>query len=116
MVAGRRATAGPGMVISSVDMLGMLFTTFRRATVIFAIAALLSVSAASVSASHAHPNKPDDTCNICSTAHMAARHVAVIQLVHAPEVQSILPLPAAILTQESGGVFSTLTRGPPSTP
>jgi hypothetical protein len=96
-------------------MLGVLFRTFRTAAVIVAIAALLCVSAASVSAAHAHPNKPDDTCNICSTAHMAARHVAVIQLVHAPEVQSILPLPVAIQTQEYGGVLSILTRGPPAT-
>ncbi len=98
-------------------MVGVLFSTFRTfraAAVILAITALLCVSAASVSAAHAHPNKPDDTCNICSTAHMAARHVAVIKLVHAPEVQSILPLPVAIQTQESSGVFTTLTRGPPS--
>jgi hypothetical protein len=98
--------------------MGVLFSTlrtFRTAAVIFAITALLCVSAASVSAAHAHPNKPDDSCNVCSTAHMAARHVAVIQLVHAPELQSILPLPVAIQTQESGGVLYTLTRGPPST-
>lgn len=88
--------------------------TIRAAIVIFAITALLCVSAAAVSAAHTHPNKPDDSCNICSTAHMAARHVAVIQLVHAPEVQSILPLPVAIQTHESGGVLSALTRGPPS--
>lgn len=97
--------------------MGVLFSTlrtFRAAAVILAITALLCVSAASVSAAHAHPNKPDDTCNICSTAHMAARHVAVIQLVHVPEVQSILPLPVAIQTQDSGDVLSTLTRGPPS--
>ncbi len=82
---------------------------------IFAITALLCVSAASVSAAHTHSNKPDDSCNVCTTAHMAARHVDAIQLVHAPELQSILPLPVAIQTQESGGVLSTLTRGPPST-
>jgi hypothetical protein len=96
-------------------MLGVLFRTFRTAAVIVAIAALLCVSAASVSAAHAHPSRPDDTCSICSTAHMAARHVAVIELVHAPEVQSILPLPVALQTRESGGILSTLTRGPPST-
>jgi hypothetical protein len=45
---------------------------------------------------------------------MAARHVAVIRMVHAPEVLSILPVPVAIQTQESGGVLSILTRGPPS--
>jgi hypothetical protein len=98
--------------------MGVLFSTlrtFRAAVVIFAITALLCVSAASVSAAHAHPNKPDDSCNVCSTAHMAARHVTAIQLIHAPEVHSILPLPVAIQTQESGGVLSTLTRGPPST-
>jgi hypothetical protein len=82
--------------------------------VIFAITALLCVSAASVSAAHAHPNRPDDSCNVCSTAHMAARQVAVIQLIHAPELQSFLPLPVAIETPESGRVLSTLTRGPPS--
>jgi hypothetical protein len=98
-------------------MVGVLFSTLRTlraAVVIFAITALLCVSAASVTAAHSHPNKPDDSCNVCSTAHMAARHVAVIQLVHTPEVQSILPLPVAIQTQESGGVLSTLSRGPPS--
>jgi hypothetical protein len=98
-------------------VVGVLFSTlrtFRAAVVIFAITALLCVSAASVSAAHAHPNKPDDTCNVCSTAHMAARHVAVIQIIHAPEVQSILPLPVAIQSQEAGKVLSTLTRGPPS--
>jgi hypothetical protein len=97
-----------------VDGLFSNLRTFRMAAVIFAITALLCVSAASVSAAHAHPNKPDDTCNVCSTAHMAARHVAVIQLVHAPELQSILPPPVAIQTQESGRILSTLTRGPPS--
>jgi hypothetical protein len=99
-------------------MVGVLFSTlrtFRTAAVIFAITALLCVSAASVSAAHSHLNKPDDSCNVCSTAHMAARHVGVIQLIHEPEVQSILPLPVAILTRESGGVLSALTRGPPST-
>ena len=98
--------------------MGVLFSTlrtFRTAVVIFAIASLLCVCADSVSAAHTHPNKPDDACNICNTAHMAARHVAVIQLVHAPEVQSILPLPVAIQTRESGDILTTLTRGPPST-
>ncbi len=98
-------------------VVGVLFSTlrtFRAAVVVLAITALLCVSAASVSAAHTHPNKPDDSCNVCSTAHMAARHVAVIQLVHAPEVQSILPLPVVIETEESGGVLTTLTRGPPS--
>ena len=107
----------PVVVVWSGGMVSVRFSTlrtFRAVAVIFAITALLCVSAASVSAAHTHPNKPDDTCNICCTAHMAARYVAVIRLVHAPEVQSILPLPVAIQTHESGGVLSTLTRGPPS--
>ena len=79
---------------------------------VFAITALLVVS--SVSASHAHLNRADDACAVCSTAHMAARDVATIQLVHAPQVQSILPLPVVIQAEESAALLSVLTRGPPT--
>ena len=96
------------MVILSIDMLRSFPRApraLRIAAVILAITAMLSVSAASVSAAHAHSKEPVDRCNVCCTAHMAAQQVAVITLVHPPEIQSILSPPAAPQVVESG-VFS----------
>lgn len=85
----------------------------RIIAVILAIAAMLCVSAASVSAAHTHLKEPVGQCNVCHTAHMTARQVAVIQVIHALELQSVLSLPVAIDSLESRGVLSGLTRGPP---
>jgi hypothetical protein len=97
-------------------MLRVFFSTlhtFRTVSVLLAIVAMLCVSAASVSAAHTHLKDPVDSCDVCCTAHMAARQVAEIQVIHAPQIQSILPPPAAIQAVESRGVLSKLTRGPP---
>jgi hypothetical protein len=87
----------------------------RIFAVIFSIAAMLCVSAASVSAAHTHLKEPVDQCNVCVTAHMTARQVAVIQVIHAPELQSILAPVTEIQRVESRTVVTALTRGPPST-
>lgn len=75
---------------------------------------MLCVSAASVSAAHTHLKEPIGSCDVCYTAHMAARQIAVTQIVHSLELQSFLAPPAAIQYVESRGVLSLLTRGPPS--
>ncbi len=109
-------TVVAGVVVSSGGMLRVLSSTLRAiraAVVVFAITAMLCVSAASVSSAHAHLKEPVDSCNVCATAHMAARQVALIQVIHAPEIQSILPLPVAIQSFESRGILSKFTRGPP---
>jgi len=82
--------------------------------VILAIAAMLCVSAASVSPAHSHLNSPADHCDVCYTAHMAAQQVAVVQVVHAPELQSFLPLPDTFQCVESRRILALLTRGPPA--
>jgi hypothetical protein len=82
--------------------------------VILAIAAMLCVSAASVSPAHSHLNSAADHCDVCYTAHMAAQQVAVIQVVHSLELQSFLAPPEAFQRVESRGVLTLLTRGPPS--
>ena len=87
----------------------------RIALVILAIAAMLCVSAASVSPAHAHLNAPADQCDICTTAHMAVEQVAFIQAVHALELQSFLAPPPAAERFESRRILALLTRGPPST-
>jgi hypothetical protein len=87
---------------------------FRTVAAILAIASMLCVSAASVSAAHAHSKEPIDGCGVCCTAHMAAQHVGVIQVIHAPELQSILSTPTAIRFVESRGILAFLNRGPPS--
>ena len=86
----------------------------RIVVVILAIAAMLGVSAASLSAAHAHLNSPADHCDICCTAHMAAQQVAVVQVVHSPELQSFLAPPEAVERVESRSILALLTRGPPA--
>jgi hypothetical protein len=90
------------------------FRMFRLFAVLLAITAMLGVSAASVSAAHTHLKEPVDQCNVCHTAHLTARQVAVIQVLHAPELESILLAPAPMDSLESRSVLSSLTRGPPS--
>jgi hypothetical protein len=85
----------------------------RIIAVILAIAAMLCVSAASVSAAHTHLKEPVDQCTVCHSAHMTAPQVAVIQVIHALELQSVLSSPVAIDSLESCSVLSSLTRGPP---
>ena len=82
--------------------------------VILAIAAMLFVTAASVSADHAHLNSAADQCDICHTAHMAAPQIAVIQIVHSLELQSFLTPSEAFQRVESRGFRTLLTRGPPA--
>ena len=88
--------------------------SLRIVTVIFALAAMLCVTAASVSPAHTHLKDPAGRCDICVTAHLASRQVAVVQVVHALALQSLLVAPVAIQRVESRVVLSTLTRGPPS--
>jgi len=87
---------------------------FRNIAVILAIASMLWVSAASVSAGHTHAKQPIDQCSVCSAAHMAVQQVAFIQAVHAPQLQSILSMPVAVEPIESRGLLAFLNRGPPS--
>ncbi len=75
---------------------------------------MLGVSAASVSAAHAHVKEPVGQCSVCSTAHMSAREVAVIQVDHVLELQSILAPVITIQRIESRSILTSLTRGPPS--
>jgi hypothetical protein len=86
----------------------------RVIVVILAIAAMLCITAASVSSAHTHLDSAADHCDVCFTAHMAAEQVAVIQVVHSLELQSFLAPPAAVLRVESRSVLAPLTRGPPA--
>jgi hypothetical protein len=103
-------------VVSSLLMVRVVSGTLRTLrifAVIVAIVSMLSVSAASVSAAHTHLKEPVDQCNVCHTAHMTVRQVAVIQIVHALELESVLSLPVTGRFPESPGISSRLTRGPP---
>jgi hypothetical protein len=86
----------------------------RTVLVIFAIAAMLCVSAVSASPSHAHLNSHADQCNICATAHMAVQQVAFIRVIHTLGLQSFLPPPAVSALLQSRPILALLTRGPPS--
>ena len=86
----------------------------RIFAVILAIIAMLCVSAASASPAHTHLTGPADRCDICVTAHLASQQAAVIQVVHAPELQGFLPPAAVIQRTELRRILSLLTRGPPS--
>ena len=86
----------------------------RILAVILALGAMMSVSAASLTSAHNHSNTASDHCDVCITAHMAASEVAIIQVVHAPVLQSFLAPVDTIQLFESRSVLSTLTRGPPS--
>ena len=86
----------------------------RIAVVILAIAAMLCVCAASVSAAHSHLNSASDHCDVCYTAHMAAQQAAVVQVVHSLQLQSFLSPPETFERVESRGILALLTRGPPS--
>jgi hypothetical protein len=88
--------------------------SLRVVTVILAITAMLCVSAASVSASHTHLNAPGDRCDICSTAHMATHQIAVVHVVHAPELRSFVAPALTVQRVESRRILALLTRGPPS--
>jgi len=88
--------------------------SLRMVAVILAIAAMLCVSAASVSAAHTHSKEPVGRCDVCSTAHQAAQQIVVAPVVHAPHVQSQLAKPIEIHRIESRTVLTLLTRGPPS--
>ena len=87
---------------------------YRVLAVILAIAAMLCVSAASVSPAHAHLNAPADRCDVCYTAHMAVQQVAAIQVIHALQLQNYLAPLAAVQRPELRGILALLTRGPPS--
>ncbi len=86
----------------------------RLIVVILAIAAMLCITAASVSPAHAHLNSAADRCDVCVTAHMAAQQVAVIQVIHSLEQQCFLSPPEAVQRVEFRNVLTLLTRGPPS--
>jgi hypothetical protein len=86
----------------------------RILAVIFAITAMLCVSAASVSPTHTHLKEPVGRCDVCFTAHLVAQQAAVVQVVHALELQSFLAPPVAIQRVEPRGILALLTRGPPS--
>jgi hypothetical protein len=87
----------------------------RIVAVFLALAAMLCVSAASLSAAHSHHlNQPADQCSVCSTAHMTASEIAVVHVIHAPEALSLESPLAAAPYFESRTVRSSLTRGPPS--
>lgn len=88
--------------------------TLRVLAVVLAIAAILCVSAASVSAAHTHLKEPVDRCDVCYTAHLTAQRAVVIQVVHELQLQSFLAPPEGIHHVESRGVIALLTRGPPS--
>ena len=83
-------------------------------SVILAITAMLSVSAASVSAAHTHVKGPFGRCDVCSTAHQAAQQSVVVQVVRAPNLHSRMAQPVAIQRVDSRSVLTLLTRGPPS--
>jgi hypothetical protein len=105
------------MVVCSDQMLRSVLgapRTPRIFAVILAIAAMLCVSAASASPAHTHLKDAADRCDICVTAHMASQQAGVIQVVHAPELQSFLAPPAAIQRAVSRRILALLTRGPPS--
>ena len=62
-----------------------------------------------------HPLKDSNNgCDICATAHMAARQVHVIQLVHAPNLRAILPPAVVIQPVESRGIRPEFGRSTPS--
>lgn len=86
----------------------------RSLTVVLAITAMLSVSAASVSVAHTHLKEPVDRCNVCQTAHLATQQIIVVQIIHGPELQSLFAPQATIQRVDSRSVFTSLTRGPPS--
>lgn len=86
----------------------------RIVAVIFAITAMLCVSAASVSAAHTHLKEPVDRCGVCQTAHLATQQVAIVQILHGPELQNLLTPQTAVQRVESTGIFTSLSRGPPS--
>jgi hypothetical protein len=86
----------------------------RIVVVILAIAAMLCISAVSVSPAHTHLNSPADHCDVCFTAHMAAQQIAVIEVIHSLELQSFLSPPEPFQRVESRGILALLTRGPPS--
>ena len=86
----------------------------RIFSVILAVAAMLCVSAVSVSAAHTHLKEPVDRCNVCCTAHQAAQQVVVVHVVHALELQSLMARPVSVQRVEAVGVLAFSTRGPPS--
>ena len=104
-------------MVSSVEMPSPVQSVprvLRIFAALFAIAAMLCVSAASVSAAHTHVKDPVDQCSVCFTAHMTTAEVAVIHVIHAPEVRSFVSPLVALQSFESRIVSSTLTRGPPA--
>ena len=88
---------GAKEVISLEQMLRLVSgksRALRILAVIFAITAILCVSAASVSAAHTHIKEPVDRCEL--------------------QLQRFLAPPERIQHVESRGVIALLTRGPPS--
>jgi hypothetical protein len=94
---------------------GMMFRALRIFAVLFALTAMLSVSAASLSAAHSHHRlEPADQCSVCCTAHMTASEIAVIHVVYAPELRSFESPLITVRDAESRTITSSLTRGPPA--
>ena len=90
-------------------------TTRRRIIAIFAVLALLGVSAAYSSSSHFHSKSPGQ-CDICYTAHVvsSASAATATLLLYVPAERELLALPETA----AGYVLPTLrlaiSRGPPS--
>lgn len=94
---------------------GTMSRALRILAVLLTLTAMLSVSAASLSAEHSHHRlQPADQCTVCCTAHMTVSEIAVIHVIHAPEVRSFESPLITVRDAESRTITSSLTRGPPS--
>jgi hypothetical protein len=80
-----------------------------------AVVAMLTVSAASLSAAHVHARTPANQCDICFTVHVVSSEaVAVVHLFQRPETHERFVPGDVIQGYRLLTVRSAVDRGPPS--
>jgi hypothetical protein len=88
---------------------------FKPLIALFAIMAMLTVSAASASAEHIHAKAPASQCDICFTLHaVSSEAMAVVQLFHAPTAGERCISGDVIRGYPLPNLRAAVDRGPPS--
>ena len=95
---------------------GKLYSRFVKALIaLCAVVAMLTVSAASASATHIHARTPAGQCDICFTLHVVSSEaVAVVHLFQGPESQERFVPGDIIEGYRLPTLRSAVDRGPPS--
>ncbi|HYA18033.1 MAG TPA: hypothetical protein VEF06_11235 [Bryobacteraceae bacterium] len=91
-----------------------MHSKLRTLVLLVTLAAMLGVSAASITPAHLHLNSSASRCDLCFTAHFAAVQSPAVQSVHAPELSGPTALLQPYSRYQSLASRPSSSRGPPS--